>query len=133
MLVTLVYYVPNAAPTEKNPAPARIYRRNFTCRALEKGLGFRVCSRRFGYIMSRRHPPRVSTLKTKSVPSIFTADFQELTYRKGFSVRSFKSMLVTLVYYIPNAAPTEKNPAPPRIYPRNFICKKIEKGLGFSV
>ena len=42
-------------------------------------------------------------------------------------------MLVTLLYYIPNAAPTEKNPAPPRSYRRNFICNIIEKGLGFSV
>ena len=42
-------------------------------------------------------------------------------------------MVVTLVYYIPSAAPTEKNPAPPRIYRRNFICNIIEKGLGFSV
>ena len=86
MVVTLVDYIPNAAPTEKNPAPPRIYRRNFTCRTIEKGLGFRVCSRRFGYIMSRRNEHRVSTLKTKSVPSIFTLDFEELTYRKGFRV-----------------------------------------------
>ena len=133
MVVTLVYYIPNAAPTEKNPAPPRIYRRNFICNIIEKGLGFRVCSRRFGYIMSRRYGPRASALKNRSVPSIFTPDFQELTYRKGFSHKSFKSMLVTLVYYIPNAAPTEKNPAPPRIYRRNFICNIIEKGLGFSV
>ena len=75
MVVTLVYYIPNAAPTEKNPAPPRIYRRNFICNIIEKGLGFRVCSRRFGYLMSRRYEHRVSTLKTKSVPSLFTLEF----------------------------------------------------------
>ena len=132
MVVTLVYYIPNAAPIEKSPAPPRICRRNFTCRAIEKGLEFRVC-RDVLNILSRRYGPRASALKNRSVPSIFTPDFQELTYRKGFSHKSFKSMLVTLVYYIPNAAPTEKNPAPARIYRRNFICNIIEKGLGFSV
>ena len=132
MLVTLIYYIPNAAPTEKNPAPPSIYRRNFICKIIEKGLEFRVC-RDVLNILSRRYGPRASALKNRSVPSIFTPDFQELTYRKGFSHKSFKSMLVTLLYYIPNAAPTEKNPAPPRIYRRNFICNIIEKGLGFSV
>ena len=83
---TLLYYIPDAAPTEKNPAPPRIYRRNFTRRTLEKGLGFRVCSRRFGYIMSRRYEHRVSTLKTESVPSVLTLYYEELTYGKGFRV-----------------------------------------------
>ena len=46
--------------------------------------------------MSRRYEHRVSTLKTKSVPTIFTLDFEELTHRKGFRVKSFESTLVKL-------------------------------------
>ena len=132
MLVTLIYYIRNAASTEKNLAPAMIYRRNFTCRTLEKGLGFRVCSRRFGYIMSRRYEHRVSTLKTKSVPSIFTLNFYELTYGKGFRVQSFKSMLVTATYYFITSQtlpPPRKTLSPPRSHARTFTCRTSEKGL----
>ena len=113
MLVTVIHYFTTSQtlpPPRKTLSPPRIYPRNFTCRTLEKGLGFSVCSRRFGYIMSRRYEHRVSTLKTKSVPSICTLDFEELTYRKGFRVKSLKAMLVTVIHYFT----TSQTLPPPR-------------------
>ena len=78
MLVTLIPYIFNAAPTEKNPAPPRIFPRNFTCRTIEQGLGFRVEGLNevdVLVILFRRYEHRVTTLKTNSVPSIFILDF----------------------------------------------------------
>ena len=37
------------APTDKNLPPPMIYHRNFNDKQIEKGLGFRVCGRRFGF------------------------------------------------------------------------------------
>ena len=85
--------------------------------------------------MSRRYEHRVSTIKTKSVPSIFTLDFEELTYRKWFRGLELQVAARNISLLHLKRCPHREKPGPSQDLPSKFHLQndRIGFNLGFSV